>query len=114
MHRLLCKLCVPAWLSSSRHRIWKLVGTGVLRAFAETPCGDLAAGVGVLECPPPSLGLAGSSLGLGEILAEGVEEGKCARAFHDTSPSEAPAPPACLSFWGLHAGGAGLAPRSVS
>lgn len=52
-----------------------------LRAFAETPCGDLAAGVGVLEwLPPPFLGLAGCSLGLGEILAEGVEEGKCAPA----------------------------------
>lgn len=75
VHRLLGKLCVPAGLSSSGRRIWKLVGTGVLRAFAETPCGDLAAGVGVLEWLP-LLGLDGSSLGLGEILAAGVEEGE--------------------------------------
>lgn len=114
VHRLLCKLCVPTRLSSSGRRIWELVGTSVLRAFAETPCGDLAAGVGVLEWHP-LLGLGGSSLGLGEILAEGVRRrGKCARAFHDTSPSEAPAPPACLSFRGLLAGGAGLALDSVS
>lgn len=100
MHRLLCKLCVPARLSSSRRRIWKLVGTGVLRAFAETPCGDLAAGVGVLEWLP-LLGLAGSSLGLGEILAEGVEEGKVCSCISRHVPfggARAPCLPELLGF----------------
>lgn len=77
-----------------------LWGQAFLRAFAETPCGDLAAGVGVLEWLP-LLGLAGSSLGLGEILAEGVEEGKVCSCISRHVPfggARAPCLPELLGF----------------
>lgn len=50
---------------------------------------------------PPSLGLAGSSLGLGEILAEGVEEGKVCSCISRHVPfggARAPCLPELLGF----------------
>ena len=46
---------------------------------------------------------------MGESLSGKEERGKRALAFQGTSPSEAPAPPACLSVSELCAGGASLA-----
>lgn len=43
--------------------------------------------------------------GVGEILSANEERGKRALAFQGTSPSDAPASPACLSVSELCAGG---------